>query len=36
MWDHVEWKCFKDGWPNIFINDVNRIAGRDSTYIIII
>lgn len=29
LWDHVKWGRFKDGWPNIFIDDVHSIAGRD-------
>ena len=29
LWDHVQWKKFKDGWPNIFIDNVPEIAGRD-------
>lgn len=27
--DSVQWNKFKDGWPNIFIDDVHAIAGRD-------
>ena len=29
MCDQVQWNAFKDGWPNIFIDDVHSIAGRD-------
>ena len=29
LYDHVQWNKFKDGWPNIFIDDVHDIAGRD-------
>jgi hypothetical protein len=29
LWDHVQWKKFKDGWPNTFIDNVAEIAGRD-------
>lgn len=28
--DGITWSTFKDGWPNIFINDVDSIAGKDS------
>jgi len=28
-WNGVRWGTFKDGWPNIFIDDVQSIAGRD-------
>ena len=27
--DCVDWNHFRDGWPNIFINNVESIAGRD-------
>lgn len=32
LWDHVQWKKFKDGWPNIFIDNVADIAGRDGEH----
>ena len=25
----MKWGTFKDGWPNIFIDEVQTIAGRD-------
>ena len=25
----IKWECFRDGWPNIFIENVEEIAGRD-------
>lgn len=25
----INWGCFRDGWPNIFIENVEEIAGRD-------
>lgn len=25
----IQWDSFKDGWPNIFIQDVHEVAGRD-------
>ena len=28
--DCICWNSFKDGWPNIFIDNVQGIAGRDS------
>lgn len=30
--ENVRWNKFKDGWPNIFIDDVQNIAGRDGKY----
>ena len=27
--DSVKWERFRDGWPNIFIDNVEKIAGRD-------
>ena len=27
--DDIEWKHFRDGWPNIMIQNVEEIAGRD-------
>ena len=29
LWQGIVWGRFRDGWPNIFINDVAAIAGRD-------
>lgn len=29
LWKGIKWEKFRDGWPNIFINDVQDIAGRD-------
>ena len=29
LWKGIQWGKFRDGWPNIFINDVQDIAGRD-------
>ena len=25
----IQWKHFKDKWPNIFIENVQEVAGRD-------
>ena len=33
VWNHVSWEKFKDGWPNIFIDDVHTIAGKDGKLI---
>ena len=29
LWGEVKWGKFRDGWPNIFIENVSAIAGRD-------
>ena len=29
LWNNISWKTFRDKWPNIFIKDVEEIAGRD-------
>lgn len=29
LFENIEWMRFRDGWPNIFINNVQAIAGRD-------
>ncbi|XP_071502479.1 uncharacterized protein [Diadema setosum] len=29
----IEWKKFKDGWPNLFINNVRECAGRDVIFL---
>lgn len=31
--DTIQWKKFKDGWPNLFIKDVHEIAGRDVIFL---
>ena len=28
----IRWDRFRDGWPNIFINNVEEIAGKDGKY----
>ena len=33
--DNVQWKHFKDGWPNIFIKDVDQIAGKDGLHVLL-
>ena len=32
LWDGIEWQHFRDGWPNIFIHNVDRIAGKDGAF----
>lgn len=27
--NNLQWDSFADGWPNIFIENVKEIAGRD-------
>ncbi|XP_071854386.1 uncharacterized protein [Apostichopus japonicus] len=29
----IQWEKFKDGWPNLFIEDVHEIAGRDVIFL---
>ena len=29
QYNSVGWERFRDGWPNIFIDNVQLIAGRD-------
>ena len=29
LWQDVQWSHFRDDWPDIFINNVEAIAGRD-------
>lgn len=29
LWQGIVWGQFRDSWPNIFINNVEVIAGRD-------
>lgn len=29
LWTKISWSKFRDGWPNIFIDKVEDIAGRD-------
>jgi hypothetical protein len=29
LWEGITWGRFRDSWPNIFINKVEEIAGRD-------
>lgn len=30
----VQWERFRDGWPDIFINNVQEIAGRDGRFVV--
>ena len=30
----VQWERFRDGWPDIFINNVQEIAGRDGRCVV--
>ena len=32
MEDGIQWNRFRDGWPNIMINNVQEIAGRDGQF----
>lgn len=29
----IKWEKFKDGWPNLFIQDVDQVAGRDLIFL---
>jgi phosphoribosylpyrophosphate synthetase len=31
--DAIQWRRFRDGWPNIFINNVGEVAGRDVIFV---
>ena len=31
----IRWSKFKDGWPDIFIENVDEVAGRDGAKIVI-
>jgi ribose-phosphate pyrophosphokinase len=33
LWNNISWKTFRDKWPNIFIKDVEEIAGRDVIFV---
>ena len=30
--DCVKWESFRDGWPNIFIERVEEIGGKDGMF----
>lgn len=32
MEDGIQWDRFRDGWPNLMINNVQEIAGRDGQF----
>jgi hypothetical protein len=33
LWNKISWKTFRDKWPDIFIKDVEEIAGRDVIFV---
>lgn len=33
LMDHIMWKRFSDGWPNLFIKHVDQVKGRDVLFL---